>query len=1179
MNYFSLNNNRLDWRPSQNKVSQSMGLSRGLIITLLISTALPAWAVEIDDSTTTSVQTSTANGGAPDDVTITEDGEIDLTGQPGSTAITVDSSNSVTNDGDIVAEDTDNVTAIAIQTDVTTNIIHAGSIDLFEDYDREDEDDDDDDDGPLAIGFNRVGINVESGGTVTGDILLDHGSSLYVEGNDSAGVIVGSTLTGDYVQQGTISVIGDNARGLAFQDDVNGDILISGAISAQGQGASALDIDGDVAGNLTIESTISSTGFTSTSSTNYIAPIYVDEDTEAVEDRRDADDLYDNASAVRITGSLGQGLLINGAVDDFTSEEDEDDDTKDTVDDYDENRSTGRIYSYGSAPALSIEAQSGETIVLSGVVETVRDTTDDDEDDDVDEILATFAYDQGLINRGTIYATGLNIGFDATAARINGSDDGSGTVSIDGGILNTGSIQATAYEASSTALLLGSNTTIGTLENTGSISATVYTLTDDIAQGVVIAEGSQLESITNSGTISASSNGYGGNATAILDQSDTLRTITNTGVISGLLVSDGREDDGSGSQIAIDLSSQSVGATIRQYQETPTEDINGDDEIDEDDVTEPTIYGDILFGSGDDVLEILDGGLAGNVDFGDGAAEFVLTGAEFVGDTYFDGTTLKFSIEDSDVEGDIDFGNATGTLDFLSSTLFSGNLISSSQGLAATVSDSEIILLEDTSLNLASLTVSEASILDFEINPQDVKSTPFISVAGTAVIGNDTTIQPTLTSFVDGDFEVSLIEAGQLVFDEETAELATENVPWIYNVSLETESADTDILSLDFELKSAEELNLDSNQSNALSAILSVAMDDDDFGSAITQLYTEHDFLEAYNLLLPQRTDAATRYLESQSNAAFGALSDHLEFSRSSSESGNGAWVQETYSHVSYDGSDDGPGYDGRGLGIALGYDRPFLGIDAVGIMGSMTDGKFEEKTGGNNPVTMKSLGLGLYATEQVGPINLQAVGQIAKVDHSSYREIILDDYATEVSGTWDGRTLAASFVASTEVGTGSFRMSPSIGLDYFRLEQDGYSETASNGLNLWVSDADTDKVTADAGLSFAYVWRGGNDSSRSGPAYSNYSSSNRDRPLVRASLDVGYRSTLSTTPYELDTGFVGYEDSFTLKATEEFSDAATLGLSLLAGSELLKIRFGIDGEFAPDATAVTANAAVKLRF
>lgn len=1179
MNYFSLNNNTLRMHASSRSIRLSNRMKRGLIIALGMSTALPVWAVEIDDSTTTPVQTSTANAGQADDVTVTEDGDIDLTGLSGTTAITVDSDNTVTQEGEILAEDTDDVIGIAIRTDTVTRLTHAGSIEFLEDYDREDEDDDDDLDGPLAIGSNRIGILVDGGGTVTSDIVLDHGSTLVIEGNDSAGVLIGSALAGDYTQQGSMTVIGDNARGLAFADDVDGDVLISGALTVQGANASAVEIEGDISGSLTIESSISSTGFTSTTATNYIAPIYIDDDTEAVEDRRDADDLYDNTNSVRITGSLGQGLLINGAVDDFISEDDEDDETKDTIDDFDDNRATGRIYSYGSAPALDIQADAGENLVFSGVVETVRDTTDDDDDEDVDEVLATFSYDQGLINRGTIYASGLNIGFEATALSIAGSDDGTGTVTIDGGILNSGSIQATAYEASSVAVLLGDGTTIGTLENFGTIGAATYTLTDDTAQALVISSGSALESILNSGSITASSNGYGGAATAITDESDTLRSITNTGAISALLISDGREDTETGSSVAIDLSAQTGGATILQYQETPTEDVNQDDEIDEDDVTEPTIYGDILFGSGDDALKILDGGLAGDIYFGAGNATFQLSDAEFLGDTYFAGNTLSLLVENSDIEGDFDFGSATGTLDLLSSTLLTGNLTSDSYGLDATISESEIILLENTSLQLASLSVTGGSTLEFEIDPQNLRTTPFISVSGNAALGSDTLIRPTLTSFIDGDFAVTLIEAGSLTYDEEATELSTENVPWIYNVILQTESSTTDDLSLGFRLKTADELKLDGNQSNALSAILNVATSDDDIGSAITQLSTEHDFLEAYNLLLPQRTDAATRYLESQSNAAFGALRSHLEFTRASSESGNGAWVQETYSHVSYDGSDEGPGYDGRGLGLALGYDWSLLGLDAVGLMGTMTDGKFEEKTGGENPVTMKSLGLGVYASEQMGRINLQAVGQIAKVDHSSYREIEFEDYVSEVSGTWDGLTTAASLVASTEFGSGAFRMTPSVGVDYFKLDQDGYSETASNGLNLWVSDASTDRVTADAGLGFAYLWRGGEDPSRTGPAYSSYTSANRDRPMVRAGLDIGYRSTLSSTPYEVDAGFVGYEDSFTLSATEAFEDAATVGLSLLAGSELLKIRFGVDGEFSTDATAITANAAVKLRF
>ena len=67
MNNFSLNNNTLRIHASNRPISLSNRMKRGLIIALGMSTALPVWAVEIDDSTTAPVQTSTANAGQADE--------------------------------------------------------------------------------------------------------------------------------------------------------------------------------------------------------------------------------------------------------------------------------------------------------------------------------------------------------------------------------------------------------------------------------------------------------------------------------------------------------------------------------------------------------------------------------------------------------------------------------------------------------------------------------------------------------------------------------------------------------------------------------------------------------------------------------------------------------------------------------------------------------------------------------------------------------------------------------------------------------------------------------------------------------------------------------------------------------------------------------------------------------
>ena len=1162
--------------------------SRSAIILMLgMASAAPAWAIEISTETTVPVSTSTANGGAPDDVTITEGGEIDVSGSEDTVAVTVDSNNDVTLvGGTITAEDTNNVSGIVV-TDAATNadiILDGGTISLIEDYTREDDDDDDDLDGPLAIGENRNGIFVEAGGALVGNIRTTTESSVEVEGNNSAGVFVDRVLDGSYVQDGSVSVIGDNAKAVHFTDDVTGDVLISGTINAQGENAEGLFVGGDVGGNLTIESSVTSTGFTSTGQTNYISPTAVNEDTVPVEERLDADDLYDNNYAVSINGSLASGLLVNGNYDDFVSQEDLDDETKDTIEDFDENRTSGGVSSFGSGVALGITAQSGEDLVLGAVVETVRDTLDDDEDGDIDEVLATFTYDQGIINRGSIFSSGVNVGFNSTSLLIQGASDGTSDVIVEGGLLNTGSITAQAFEADALAAYFGDGAIVGALDNSGTISATTSTLVDNTAVAIYIADGSSVTSLANSGTIDANSVGFGGQATGVLDMSDTLRSIENTGLIYGRLSSDGREDLGLGSAVAIDLSAQAAGASILQFEREPVEDVNDDGEIDADDTLDPAILGDVLFGSGDDSLRIQAGTMIGDTHFGAGAATYELSNARLNGDVNFEGDALSVSLSGAETieneESNFHLGNAAGTFSITDSSMINGVFTSTATAADLVIAGSDVTLLSATDLQLASLNISGSTNLSFEIDPQNVRTTPFMTVSGAAVIGSGTTLRPILTSIVNENFSVTLVDAATLDFGGSLTDLQTENLPWIYNVSFSTAMGDTETLDLNFDLKTAEELQLDPNQASALDAILELAVGDEDIGAAVSSLTTQATFTQSYDLLLPQRTDAATRYLESQSNAAFSALSEHLALTRLYGDQANGIWVQENFSNVDTDGSNLTPGYNGRGLGLSIGMDWRFMGIDAVGIMGTMTDGKFEEETGGDNPVNMKSYGLGGYVWERLGPVDLQFAAQYALINHSSYRDVAIgESYTSEVSGEWDGTSQSASFVASSELGSGRFRVSPRVGVDYFALQQDGYQETASNGLNLFVSDAETNKLTASAGLGLAMVWRTGRNRGGFARSIDNAAPSIDTRSVVRAGLDLGYRSTLSSQTYDVDAGYVGYDSTFKLSSLEDYGDAFTAGISLLAGSELLKLKLGVGTEISDEATQITANASLKLRF
>ena len=808
----------------------------------------------------------------------------------------------------------------------------------------------------------------------------------------------------------------------------------------------------------------------------------------------------------------------------------------------------------------------------------MRDTLDDDDDDDVTETLAVFDLEQGLINRGTILASGINIGFDATALDISGLADGTANVVIEGGMANSGTIRATAYEADSVAVQLGQGALVGTLENTGTITATTATTAANSAVALDIQDGASLTELTNDGTISGSSTGYGGQVTAIRDSSDTLHTITNTGAISASLSADGEGNDGTGTAYALDLSSQTTGTTIVQYERTAVEDINGDDEIDQDDITDPYIVGDILFGSGDDVLQILGGTLSGDIKFGAGSAEYVISDATTAGTITIGGDQFSISLDGGSQYGSILLGSATGVLELANDSFLQGNLINKAgSDVELLISQSEVMFGEYTGFYGSSLSVTGDSLLTFSIDPAEARDTAYLNVDGQALVGSGTTIRPYLTSIVSSDFTVDLIEAGELSFDGGLETITTDALPWIYNVDLITEDADRDTLSLDFRLKTADELGLDINQASAYDAVLAVAVADDEFGTALGAITESDDFQQAYNLLLPQRNDASTRFLDSQFNSAYGALSDHLALARLAPGEATSFWLEETVSQIDAPSDTDIPGYNGRGFGLALGADWPVMGLDSVGVMLTVSDGRFEEKTGGLNPVSTSALGFGGYVAEAVGPLNVELAGQYAVVGFSSDRKIALPEYDTTVSAHWDGTALSSTARVSSDFGSGLIRLTPRVGLDYLRLDQDGYEETSTEALNLEVSDVQTDRFTASAGLGVAAVWNWAPDAYGVIGAPSGYAQ--QSPTLIRLGADIGYRSVLSSTAYSADMNFVGYDDVFNLSAMESASDAVTASLSFTTVSDLLSARLGFGAEVSDEATALTAGATLRFRF
>lgn len=517
-------------------------------------------------------------------ITITSAGSITI--DPTEAGVTVNTSNSVTNGGNIVSTvNSNNVTGILVQGGNSGTITTTGGISLLEDYVIADSDNDGNLDGNVAVGTNRHGIFLQAGPTFTGDIVAS--GLINIEGNNSSGITLNGLLTGNLRSTGTVNAVGDNSIGIAVNNGVTGNVIIAGGGQARGQNTGAIAVNGNVGGELSINGTWNVTGYLTT-----IVPTN--------QTTLDPDDLEQSSAAVLVRGNVAHGITIEGV----GVESDPDDDHDGLTDDADDN-DTAQISVYGSAPALLVQANGSNITIGPG----------------------TEGY--GLLVRGQLTASGLYDGIQATGLRIAGDGLGA-TTTIQGGVSIDYGISTTAAEANAQGLVFGADSISNLLQVRGVITTNVIADNLFTARGILLESGAAVPTFNNSGLIQAYFFGENGNAIAVQDLSGTLLNVTNTGQILTQLVAtdDDLTDDvlpptPVGNTIAFDLSNANAGVLLQQLAPVVFTD---DDAVDDLVATTPRIVGDIRLGAFADTFNISAGTVAGNVSFGNGADALNING-------------------------------------------------------------------------------------------------------------------------------------------------------------------------------------------------------------------------------------------------------------------------------------------------------------------------------------------------------------------------------------------------------------------------------------------------------------------------------------------------------------------------------------------------------------------------
>jgi len=979
--------------------------------------------------TTISTKVSTPQNTDTDgNITITSGGSIVITASPPvAAAVTIHSDNAlVNNQGLISYNGVSSATAIQLTTGYTGEFESTGKIQL------------------TGAGSSKVGILIAgvpsdlnsgtftglipSGGSLPVAIDLAAGSTTALQGDDSIGIsqLSGTNIVGNINVGGSLTVAPTSstsnstsighviAINLAGSMTGNLDIQTGGIVQATGEQAEGIQILGPLTGTFENNGTLETAGTLRVNPTNTNQP--------------------EAGSALLIGSNITGGIYNAGPT---------------TISDTTTAR--GVISTGGNAPTIVINpALANPSPTSNLVIGIFNDSTDPG---------------YSFLNRGIITGTSINPDTPVTTFSIVGASSTAETQFL-GGLFNGGSISAAATTNTKTAtvtanaLYIGNYAMVPDIVNSnestsGSISATITGPESGTAYAIWIAPlanycvpGSSTcpsMSLNNSGTISATATTTNPNfvsglaAYAIYDQSGSLNSITNSGTISAITTT---LKNNSQIAVAADLSLNSTGVTFTNT---------------------GTVNGAILFGSGNDVLDVY--GTAqtpalvnGNVSFGgcnsgSGNGNDTLTIGQFASVTGAITEKLGCHVDVSIAQG--------GTLNIQNT---SANLGSNVVGLYAGSFD----MAAGSNLGLV---VSQP--FNLSLNPQAGALIDSLS----ANIGNDSNFKISFGSYISNfqpgkgtfgsptaTFDLLSAPIGSLLISgSELQTIETDfatTIPFLFSGTLCTWNINgrstcqggnpgQSELVLNLTPKTAQELGLTGYALKMFPFANEALTYDDALGAAmLNNIQNAQQAQQAYDAFAPDVSGATRALAISLTDDATNVVAARQRALRQyANQDGDlTLWTQQFVERLNQDNTTAGTGYTDSGFGFTLGADE---GDAADGRYG----GAFTFFSGGMSakaPLLQKTRSEWYMATGytdwhgQVFFLDTQATVGYAHLTGS--RTIDLSGFMRTANNTRPAEYLSGGATAGLQYDVIGAAVMPQISLDGLAMRQEGYTETGGGG-------------------------------------------------------------------------------------------------------------------------------------
>ena len=1114
---------------------------------LLILASRAAAQLSITTATSTPVATATAVSGGPGNIDITTTGSIRLT-TPG-VAVTLNSNNTVSNEGQIDSTGVDNVTGILIQGGATGSVTTTGQINITENNSSSDSNLDGLIDGNFASGGNRFGIVVAGASPFTGSI-FEYGA-ITVHGNASDGVLIQAPITGDFqmvnaalasgttaatLSSGSISIVGDHSVGLNITPSggVGGNVRLA-AINVSGVGAQGVVIDGPVGGGVDLTSGVSSTAYRTTTraSNPALSAIYT------------AQELGlggQNGAGVTIGGSVAKGVIVSAPplVLSTTNPDQDNNGVADAL------QGAGQVSSYGSAPALQIG--------VAGLTANIGPGT------------STAAGGYGLVIQGTLLGNGL---FDqitspllpnpvsATALQIGAPATPSApaaVVSIGGGVHNTGTIFAQSYQADATAIHIQGGATAPTLVNDGLISATVTQISTASsgtaplnANALVIESGANVASIVNNGEINGNITGSGGVANAvgaIIDRSGSVNSLTNTGTINAVFSNSLITSPLQGSLTAVDLSKgvgpQALTQTVNPaFAGVPafsvTTAYTAGQKVSENGIVYVALA---ASAAGIDpanattlwrAIGAVTPSISGSVYFGSGGTTLTVNSGTFIGNTI-----------------DLGAGVNTVTINGNSTTVVSGNLKDEGvDTLTLNVTSGILSSTNPGTVHANSVNVGAAGVFLARGDPLN-PSSPRFTVAGASTFAQGAQVGLTLTGLQTAASETYILVqttgAGTLTAGTFAPGIA--NVaPFLYNEQANYVPASVGQpaeITVTAALKTQSQLGFSNAEESALNAVLTAAPANATIESALLSQTTQTGFRAIYDQLLPNQGQGLFDALDKAAQSVSSLTSTNPD--AGTRVAGSSLWLQEVNERVKRDGIQTQGSYS-KLLGIIGGYERMGPAGGAVGLtLGyyNVEESEAAQQVGGN--VVASVVEGGGYFRRATGNLTVAARGAGGYAFFSGERRLVASGIAEQANSNWGGYFVDGHASVAYEQKFGRFYARPELSADYLRLHESGHSETGGDAaFNLHVASRDSTRLSGQAILVLGTQFG--------------------KTQWLRSEIRGGYREVFSGNVGDTVANFAGGA-AFSLAPDPGTGGWATVGVSLKGGSQFSYVALEGDADF-----------------